>query len=87
MSLRYGSNAATGDNSSQASCLRLVPRYTPTSQDLDLEAELLVLMDTIKDEPSEAKRAYLWFAYSQLHASRSPEMVAFMESQKGIHRG
>jgi hypothetical protein len=58
--------------------------YVPTADDLSLERGIQAAYEaTVKAATHEAQRA-AYRHLSELVALRSPEMVAFMERQRGI---
>ena len=58
--------------------------YTPTHEDIKLEAQLTALYLHIQATDSTIYARQLWRDYAQLKSQRSPEMVAHLERMKGL---
>ena len=64
----------------------LPDEWQPSSDDLALERELMRLKRRIDRTKSKIVLRNLWSEFSFLVEQRRPQMVAFIEKQKGIHR-
>lgn len=64
--------------------LAAVPAWKPGISDLLLEKKLNRLLSAHLYSTDKQNRAELWGQYSDLHASRSPEMVRHMERKQGL---
>ena len=74
--------------------LHAIPTFQPSDEDRALELSMSLLMLEFSaarrsDKPAWIKwwrRRQIWGRYVKLHNSRSPEMVAHLERQRGLAR-
>lgn len=64
--------------------LSIVPEYKPTQADLTLEHKLTMLINAQLYAESKPEQRKLCAEHTQLHATRSPGMVLYLESKLGL---
>lgn len=60
--------------------------YEPTADDLALEAQLREAITGYEKAQTVSEKRMIWRRIQALHGRRSPEMVRYLEWQKGLAR-
>ena len=69
------------------SFLAPVPPWEMSQEEQHRERVMAELLRRFSRVKSKTLKRQLWREYKKLHRERSPQYIAFLERQRGIHRG